>query len=264
MEVTTKAGAIIPVISYSLTVAAKFSEAARGIEQLAKGEPLAIKMKFERLRCAKCGRLLPEKDGICPACVNRRKTFMRILGFMKPHQRQAIALALLAMLSTSLTLINPQIQGMIVDQVLATAGHKAGFVAHRSLLEWLMGHLLPHVHGLALLADLMVIWVAVIAALAGMIVVNGRLTAYLGANIAADIRSAVYRALEFLQLTYYDKKQVGAIQSRVTQDTDRVWGFLVDGMPYFVINGLTLIGVLTFLFTIICGSVRSGHGSICI
>ena len=48
LEVTTKSGEILPIISYSLTVAAQFSEAARGIEQLAKGEPLLINLKQER------------------------------------------------------------------------------------------------------------------------------------------------------------------------------------------------------------------------
>ena len=80
LEITAKTGDILPVISYSQTVAAKFSEAARGIEQLAKGEPLLINLKQERTHCAKCNRLLPEKDGICPACVNRTKTLGRIGG----------------------------------------------------------------------------------------------------------------------------------------------------------------------------------------
>jgi ATP-binding cassette subfamily B protein len=33
----------------------------------------------------------------------------------------------------------------------------------------------------------------------------------------------------------------------VTQDTDRVWGFLVDGVPYFVTNGLLMVGIIGFL-----------------
>src|ERR1044072_1384863 len=78
MEVVTKTSEIVPVISYSLTWAHKFSEIARGVEQLAKGEPLLINLKEERLRCVKCNRLLPEKDGVCPACVNRGKTMLRI------------------------------------------------------------------------------------------------------------------------------------------------------------------------------------------
>src|SRR5438270_8473827 len=74
LEVTTRRGEIIPIVSYSMTHAARFSEAARGIEQLAKGEELLINLKQERIRCAKCDLLLPEKDGICPNCVNRTKT----------------------------------------------------------------------------------------------------------------------------------------------------------------------------------------------
>ena len=86
LEITAKGGDILPVITYSQTVAAQFSEAARGIEQLAKGEPLSINLKPERTRCPKCGRLLPEKDGICPACVNRGKTMLRIAGFLDALQ----------------------------------------------------------------------------------------------------------------------------------------------------------------------------------
>src|SRR4051812_42924376 len=36
LEILAKTGEVIPIITYSLTLAAKFSEAARGIEQLAK------------------------------------------------------------------------------------------------------------------------------------------------------------------------------------------------------------------------------------
>ena len=84
LEITDKGGDILPVVTYSQTVAARFSEAARGIEQLAKGEPLSINLKKERTRCEKCGRLLPEKDGICPACVNRGKTLWRISRLSRP------------------------------------------------------------------------------------------------------------------------------------------------------------------------------------
>src|SRR5206468_8547040 len=72
--------------------------------------------------------------------------------------------------------------------------------------------------------------------------------AFLSGNIAKDIRGHVYRALEHLQLTFYDKKQIGAITSRVTQDTDRIWGFLVDGVPYLVTAVLMLAGTAVFGF----------------
>lgn len=224
LEITTRNYDILPVISYSLTLAPKFSEAARGIEQLAKGEPLSINLKQERLRCEKCNRLLPEKDGICPACVNRGKTLARIAGFLGPYRLQGFALVGLALLTTVINLLPPVIQGSIIDNVLNT---------HRNVSH---------------LFTLMVAWAGIVLIATLVQIATGRLTAFLSGNIAADLRSAVYRAIEFLQVSYFDKKQVGAITSRVTQDTDRVWGFLVDGLPYLVSNTLLLIGVGTLLF----------------
>ncbi|RYG37352.1 ABC transporter ATP-binding protein [bacterium] len=224
LEVTTKSGEIIPVVSYSLTVAAKFSEAARGIEQLAKGEPLSINLKKETLRCPKCNRLLPEKDGICPACVNRGKTALRIGTFLTPYRWSAISLALVSLATTLLNLAPPLIQGRLIDEVLKTRT------------------------GTPILFQLMGYWLVVLAINSVLLIVSGRIIAYLAGHIAADLRASVYRAIEFLQLSFFDKKQVGGIASRVTSDTDRVWGFLVEGVPFLLLNGLTLIGIVGFLF----------------
>ncbi len=224
LEIVTKGGELLPVLSYSLTIAAKFSEAARGIEQLAKREPLLINLKEEKLRCPKCGRLLPEKDGVCPACVNRSKTMLRISGFLKPYKWKAITLTGLSLATTILNLAPPFIQGELIDRVLR---------AHKDLnLLWI----------------LIGIWLVVLALSTVVQVLTGRLIAYLAGNVAADLRSAVYRSIEFLQLTFFDKKQVGAIASRVTSDTDRVWGFLVDGLPYLALNGMLILGITIFLF----------------
>jgi len=230
LEVTGKNGDILPVITYSQTVAAKFSEAARGIEQLAKGEPFQINLKNERTRCANCGRLLPEKDGICPACVNRSKTMWRIGGFLGPYKVQSALLVLLSVLTTVLNLAPPLIQRSLINTVLSPPHGQA---AHADLLLPLMGA-----------------WLAILVTAVGVNIATGRIIAYLGANIAADLRSSLYRAIEFLQLNYFDKKQVGAITSRVTQDTDRVWGFLTEGVPYFLINGLLLVGIAGYLLSV--------------
>ena len=224
LEIITKIGELLPVISYSLTLSAKFSEAARGIEQLGKGEPLLINLKEERLRCAKCNRLLPEKDGVCPACVNRGKTMMRIAKFMVPYRGRAVMLALMSLVTTLLNLCPPLIQGKLIDTVLKN---------HNDL---------------SILWQLMACWLGVLVINSVLQILSGRYIAFLAGNIAADLRSAVYRAIEFLQLTFFDKKQVGAIASRVTQDTDRVWGFLVEGVPYLLLNGLMLVGITALLF----------------
>jgi ATP-binding cassette subfamily B protein len=219
-----KSGEDIVSAAYSLTHSDLFSEAARGIEQLAKGQEFSINLKRERTRCAKCGRLLPEKDGVCPACLNRGKTFLRVAGFLSPYRSKVWVLIGISVVATGMNLVPPQLQKLIVDGLTATT---LDFGALMSLVG---------------------VWFTVAAVAIGLQVVSNRLMTFLGSSIAADLRAATFRTVQRLQVTYFDKKPVGSIASRITQDTDRIWMFLVDGMPFLVTNGLVLIGVLFFLF----------------
>ncbi|MCH7905076.1 MAG: ABC transporter ATP-binding protein [Armatimonadetes bacterium] len=222
----TKAGEDIVATSYSLTHADLFSEAARGIEQLAKGQELSINLKLERTRCESCGRLLPEKDGVCPACLKRGKTFMRVAAYLKPYRRHLGVLVTISLLATGLNLIPPQFQRLIVDRL--TAG------------ELELGGLMQLVGA----------WFAIAATAVTLQVFSNRMMTFLGSNIAADLRASTFNTVQRLHVAYFDKKTVGAITSRITHDTDRIWMFLVDGMPFMVTNGLVLIGVIFFLFRV--------------
>ena len=214
------------VASYSLTHAQQFGELARGIEQLAKGSALEINLLVEKIRCPKCGKLLPEKDGVCPSCINRGKTLLRLGAFLKPYKSKAVTLGVYATCSTLLALVPPKLQGTILDTF--TKGNKdVGYLMQ--MVGW---------------------WALVLVSMAGLQVLSGRLTTWLGAHLASDLRTKTYRSIEFLTLNYFDKKPVGAIASRVTQDTDRVWFFLVDGLPFLVINGFMLVAVAAVIFTI--------------
>ena len=226
LEVTLQSGATLPLLSYSLHVAPRFSEAARGLEQLIEGKPLSINLKEKQTRCAKCGRLLPEADGICPACVNRNQTLGRVASYLAPYKKQAIALALTSVLTTVLNLAPPTIQGILIDQVLQKRSN------------------------LPLLWVLVAAWVGVLACAIGLQIVSARLTTWLSGHIATDLRSHVYSAMEHLQLGFFDRKQVGQLTSRITQDTDRIWGFLAEGLPFLVTNALLVLGVLGLLFSL--------------
>jgi ATP-binding cassette, subfamily B, bacterial len=221
LEVTVD-GRVIPLVEYTAARSAHFSEIARGIEQLAKGEPLSIKREQDRTRCAKCNRLLPEKNGLCPACLSRGKVMLRIAGYLVPYKLATAAMVALTLVGALVQLVPPYVTGRIIDDVLRPR-HNV------SLLFGLVGVLAI---------------IRLTAAVAEMY--HGRLAAYLAGRITADIRSHLYRSLERLSLSFYDKKQVGAIMSRMTEDTGRIWGFLVDGLPYVATNLLMLLGILFF------------------
>ena len=218
------------LVPYSSSMAEKFSEVALGLEQLRKKAPLVISTQLDPTRCKSCNRLLPEKDGICPACISRLTTLKRIAAYMRPYKARAAVLAFSSIATTGAELLPPLITRRIVDDVLVPGeGSTATFDQRFALLGLLV---------LALIAIRCVSWAAEW--------VHGWVASWLGAQVTADIRSELYRRLEMLSLQFYDKRQAGALMSRVTRDTGRLQEFLVDGLPYLVINGLMIVGILVF------------------
>ncbi|HVK01969.1 MAG TPA: ABC transporter ATP-binding protein [Armatimonadaceae bacterium] len=235
LELTLKSGQLIPVAEFTSSVAARFSEMARGIEQIAQGEELAIKLTEEKTRCEKCGRLLPEKDGRCPACVRRGKVFARILSYLGPYRgKAALVITASLVIAASSTFLLPFISKALTDLLIDGVPGEAKDPGMR----------VPLSEGLRLTLLLVGGLLATQFVNSLCIAFKGHNVAFLSGNIAKDLRADIYRALEHLQLSFYDKKQIGAITSRVTQDTDRVWGFLVEGVPYLLTGSLTLVGGL--------------------
>jgi len=228
LELKDKPTVMVP---YSFTKALPFSELTRGIEQLRKSEPFAIRMQLDRVRCDTCGRLLPERDGVCRACINRLAVIGRISRYLSPYKGRAFLLALGSVLTTAAELVPPLITRKIVDDVLVPRGETQAGSESVQLLGLLV---------LALVGMRLVSW--------GAEWLHGWTITWLGARVTADIRSQLYKCLELLSLQFYDKRKVGAVMSRVTRDTDRLQDFLVDGLPYLMINGLMLIGILIMLF----------------
>lgn len=218
-------------VPYSSSLAEKFSEVTRGIEQLRKEEPFLINTQIDRTRCEKCGRLLPEKNGICPACIRRLATLQRIASYLKPYKRHAILLAIVSLVGMGTAVIPPIIYREIVDSVLVPKEGTSNTMSERLTL---LGLLVLGLIGIRVLN-----W--------GMEWAHGWTVSWLGARITADIRNRLYQQLELLSLQFYDRRQIGAVMSRVTRDAGRLQEFLVEGLPYLIINTLTLIGILVIL-----------------
>ena len=223
LELERKQGAPA-YLHYTSSLAPRFAEVAEGIRQLTKGETLTLPSELPRTRCPKCRRLLPEKDGICPACVKRWDTLLRIAGYLKPYRGSAVGLVLLTVAGTLMGLLPPLITRHIIDDVLTP---RANF----RLLVWLVLGLL----GLRILS-----W--------GVEVGRGWLNVYLGSRTTADIRSQLYRRMQYLPLKVFDRRKVGTLIARITNDSDRLEGFLMFGLPHLFTNGLTMVGILILLF----------------
>ena len=219
-------------VPYSSSLAEKFSEVARGLEQICQQEQFFINTELDRTRCSKCGRLLPEKNGICTACIRRLATLGRIASYLKPYKWRASILMLVSLVTIGSELIPPQITRRIVDDVILPPAGTASSIDDRAKL---LGLFVLVLIGVRLLR-----W--------GSELVHGWTVSWLSARVTADIRSHLYRRLEMLSIQFYQERRVGALMSRVTRDSDMLREFLVNGLPYMLINLLMILSILGVLF----------------
>ena len=223
LEVDGKEGREQIAVTYSASLAPRFSEVAGGIRELTRGEAPALPSEIEKTRCERCGRLLPEKDGICPFCIRKWQTIKRIAAFLVPHRRKVFVFAAIALVMTGLELVPPLLVLHIIDDVLIPRAGPA-------LLLLFAG---------GLLVTRLLHWALELA--------DGWLRGDLSGLTARDIRGRLYGSLQFLPLRFYEKRKVGSLISRFMQDADRLEMFLLFGLPFLFNNLLMLVGILGLL-----------------
>ena len=224
LEIESNDGAPTHYLYYSNSLADKFGEIAEGISQLSRGEEMALPTQLERTRCARCNRVLPEKDGVCPACLKKLDTLKRLLRYFAPYRIRVALLLFVLAAETLIDLIPPFITQHIIDDVLVPR-------ANLGLLAQL---------ALALLGINVVGWFAWVS--------RRWLGTTVGFRAIEAMRMDLYRALQYLPLRSFDKRKVGGLISRMTNDSDLVEVYLIFDIPYIVNNTLMVIGILGILF----------------
>jgi ATP-binding cassette subfamily B protein len=165
--------------------------------------------------CPRCGRPLPEDSDVCSGCLNRGKTLLRLFEYTREHRGRLIWGTILTLGATAAELVPPYLTMHLVDDVLRNG--------RRDLF-------LPLIGGM----------IASHLALMGIRMARGRNVAFLGKEITVAIRHTLFQKLQSLSLSFYDKRNVGSIMSRMTNDTGQLYDVLVDGIPV-VLNQLALI-----------------------
>lgn len=193
------------------------SNAQKQIEALLAGKDIP-ELEFKLRLCPKCSRPLPKDSDICAVCLNRGKTLLRLFEFTKPYRLRLAWGTALILAGTLLELLPPFLTQHLVDDVL-TEGNTSLFV-------WLIAALV----GSRVL-------------MMGVQMARGRNVAFLSSGVAVDIRTRLFQKLQQLSLSFYDKRNIGSIMSRVTNDTGALYDVLVDGVPITINQMALLIGI---------------------
>ncbi|HUT57338.1 MAG TPA: ABC transporter ATP-binding protein [Phycisphaerae bacterium] len=219
---------------FSLRYARSMAKLHRQLERLIQGAaeaelpPEQPHHDDKKIRCEKCGRVIPAWSEICPACLSRRKVLSRLIDYVRPYKWRAIVGLGLAMAALMADLYAPSLTKPIINDAL---GLKPGAQASLSVLVRCV---------------LILVGLTLFAAMSNA--VRLRLMAGLGARVARDIRNKAYDHLHKLSLSFFSRRPTGSLITRITSDSDRIWDFVAMTVVEMTLAVLTIAGVGAALF----------------
>jgi ABC-type multidrug transport system fused ATPase/permease subunit len=151
------------------------------------------------------------------------RTFVRLLGFLRPYRWSLAASVVLAVGSQAAGMTIPALTGLVIDDAIANRDERE----------------------LVFLVSL----VAVAGLARGLFLMGRRFIAGRQAlGVEFDMRNALYTHLLRLSWGFYDRHQTGQLMSRATVDLQGVRFFLGYGLIFFGQHILTIVAVTAILF----------------
>jgi ABC-type multidrug transport system fused ATPase/permease subunit len=152
-----------------------------------------------------------------------RRTFARLLGFLRPYKVSLIVSIVLAVGSQAAQIALYAVTGRVIDDAIR-----------------------PHDRGELWLLLWIILALGVVKAvlMAGRRLISGRQAL----GVEFDLRNALYAHLLRLSFGYYDRHQTGQLMSRATVDLQAVRFFLGYGLIFFFQHVLTVLSVTAVMF----------------
>src|SRR3954463_1274181 len=143
----------------------------------------------------------------------------RLLEYLRPYWRQVLLAFVTIIVSAAASLIQPYLIKVAIDR----------YITQRQL---------------AGLDTLAVLYLTVLVASFAAEYFQTWTLQMTGQRIMYDLRMALYRHLQRLDLRYYDRNPVGRLMTRVTSDVDVLNDLFTSGVATVFADALTLVGIM--------------------
>ena len=143
--------------------------------------------------------------------------YLRILSYIKPYMHRLIFAMFCTIMAAAGKLYIPWIIKDMIDEVLAD---KNG-----TMLNWIAASII------AIFVVRGLFWYG-----------QNYLMSYVGQSVIIDIRAAVFKKLQRLSVSFYDKNKTGTIMSYVTNDVNALQSAMVENTIEMITEGFILIG----------------------
>ena len=145
-----------------------------------------------------------------------------------PYRGWVVLIAAAMIAASALRTAAPLLSGRVLfDDVLDPAGRFYGHLAE--LIAVLVA-----VHVLGVLAE----------------VIHMRITARVSVSMIYDLKNEIFEALQRLALGFFARKQTGGLMVRVNHDSMNLNYFFIDGLPYFGVNLLQILAIVSAMITL--------------
>lgn len=212
------------LVQFSKAKTLEFAEFIRCLNQsLKKGDNITGPSSVVT-RCQQCGYPLAEAGGSCPRCVPGWYVLQRLLHLLSPYKSRLLVVVLFTFIAVAAQMLPPYLTKQIIDEVI----------------------LANDTSGLYLLIGLMLL-AGIIYLLARWIIIY--ISSWLSARLITDLRSQLHLHLQKLHMQYYNKRSSGDIVARVMQDTTELQQFIIEGIPFLLVNSLSFIAIAVILLS---------------
>lgn len=234
------------LVHYSSKHLSRFAYVARGINILISGRYEEVESNEYEKICPKCGRAIPGTKK-CPKCSGEGGFLSVFIKMARPYKKEFLGVFFLMVLVAVTTLLNPEIQKHLINDVLKEGG------GMRQALGFL-----------ALMFSLSV-------AIVIINILKSNASAKLGAKISADLRVELFNKYQRLPLSFINDRRPGELLNRITEDTRFIREFMEDvfcnlfailfifiwDVIFMLIINVKL-ALLTFIFVPIVSAVMIG------
>ena len=149
----------------------------------------------------------------------------RVMGYSKPYRWQLVAMLVLILCSTGLTLLTPLILRNLIDKVIPS-GDISGLITMAVVLL-----LIPAVGG-------------------GLGVFQRRLNAAVGEGVIYDLRVALYARLQRMSLHFFTNTKLGELMSRLNNDVVGAQNAISNTIVNIITNIVQAAAVMAVMLTL--------------
>jgi ATP-binding cassette subfamily B multidrug efflux pump len=165
----------------------------------------------------------PRGMGSVEKAKDPRGALRRILGYLSEYRAHLVAVIVMTVVSTLLSLVGPYLMGVAIDKFIM-AGDRAGLIRIALLLTG------TYLAGTAVDA------------------VAGWIMAIISQRSLMKLRKELFEHMQTLSLGFFDRRSAGDLMSRLTNDVDAIGSALAQNVTQLIRNLITLVGIVALMF----------------